>query len=145
MSRLTVIIPDICQDPEPEGQGYGYCIFEELSNVSMMKKEPSKVDVTLNEIIISSVNLDTDLQLDLACKQLHWLQQEDPFCKRIIGLLKSSKLQTNNPYYMEDELLMKNIIDNKQCFHTMVLNLVLMTHILRATYDELGHNSSTRT
>ena len=30
MSRLTTIDPDTCQDPEPEGQDYGYCVFEEL-------------------------------------------------------------------------------------------------------------------
>ena len=29
MSRLIVINPDTCQDPEPEGHEYGYCVFEE--------------------------------------------------------------------------------------------------------------------
>ena len=57
----------------------------------------------------------------------------------------SITLQTNNPYYMEDELLMRNKIDDKQCFHTMVLLKVLMTQILRAAHDELGHNGSIRT
>ena len=111
----------------------------------MTKKISSKVNVTLNEIKLSSADLSTDLQLSKTCKQLHWLQQEDPFCKRIMSLLKSSKLQTNNPYYMEGELLMRNIIDNKQCFHTMVLPWVFMTQILRDAHDELGHNQSTTT
>ena len=57
----------------------------------------------------------------------------------------SITLQTNNPYYMEDELLMRNKIDDKQCFDIMVLSWVLMTQILRAALDELGHNGSTRT
>ena len=62
-----------------------------------------------------------------------------------MGLLKSSKLQANNPYYIEDELLMKNIIDNKQCFHAMVLPWLLITPILRAANDELSHNGTTLT
>ena len=79
MSRLIVIDSDTCQDPESECQVYGYCIFEELPTVSMTMKVSPKVDVTLNEITISLVNLNTDLQLDVTHKQLHLLQQEHPF------------------------------------------------------------------
>ena len=73
------------------------------------------------------------------------LEQNDPFCKRIMSLLKSSKLQASNPYYVEDKLLMRNITDKKQCFHTMVLPWVLIIHILKVAHDELGHNGTTRT
>ena len=62
-----------------------------------------------------------------------------------MGLLESSELQASYPYYIEHKLLMRNITDNKQCFHTMVLPQVLITQILRAAHDELGHNGSTRT
>ena len=95
--------------------------------------------------MVSLVDLNVDMWLGITCEWLFHLQHEDPFCKRIMNLLKSSKLQSNNLYYMEDELLMRNIIDKKQCFHTMVLAQVLMIQILRAAYDDLGHNSSTRT
>ena len=97
-----------------------------------------------NEITVSLENLSANLQLGITCEWLWKLQQEDPFCKRIMTLLKSSKLQANNSY-MEDELLMRNIIDSKQCFHTMVLAQVLMTNILMAAHDKLGHNGSIRT
>ena len=40
---------------------------------------------------------------------------------------------------------MRNIIDTKQCFNTMVLPWILTTQILRAAHDELGHNGSTQT
>ena len=103
------------------------------------------VDVTLSEITVSSVDSSTDLHLNMTHERLCQLQQEDSFCKRIMSLFKSSKLKINNPYYIKDELLMRNIIDNKHCFHTMVLPWVLMTKILRYTHDELGHNGSTRT
>ena len=66
MSRLTVINPDICQDPEPEGHEYGYCVFEKLSYIHMKKRVPSTVDVTLNEVAVSSINHTTDLQLNIA-------------------------------------------------------------------------------
>ena len=145
MIRLIAINPDTCQYPEPEGQEYGYCVFEELPNVSTIKKVSPKANITLNEVMVSSADSGTDMKLNITCERWCQLQQEDPFCKQIMGPLKSSKLQTNNPYYMEDKLLMRNIIDNKQCFHTMVLPQVLITQILRATHDELGHNGTTRT
>ena len=44
MSRLIAIDLETCQDPEPEGQKDEYCIFEELPNVSAIKKVSSKVD-----------------------------------------------------------------------------------------------------
>ena len=96
MSRLTVIDPDTCQGPEPKGQEYGYCVFQELPNASMIKKVLLKAIITLNEISNSSLDSGTDLQLNITCERLCKLQQEDPFCKTM-GLLKSSKLQTNNP------------------------------------------------
>ena len=67
------------------------------------------------------------------------MQQEDLFCKMIKTLIKSSKLQVNNPYYMADELLMRDIIDNKQCLYNMVLPQELTTQILRAAHDALGY------
>ena len=141
MSRLIIIDPDTCQDLEPEGQEYEYCIFEELPNVSMIKKVSSKVNMTLNEITVSSADLSVNLQLGVTCEQLCQLQQGDMLCKKIMSLLKSSELQNNNPYFMEDELLIRNMIGNKQCFHTMVLPQVLKTQIIRAAYDELGYKA----
>ena len=65
MSRLIVINPDTCQDLETESLKYGYCIFEELPNVSMTKKVSLKVDVAMNEITIYLANLNSDLELDV--------------------------------------------------------------------------------
>ena len=145
MSRLIAIYPVTCQDLLPEGQGKGYCVFEEIPNISMIKKVSPKADITLNEITVSLVDSDTNLKLNMTNERLCQLQQDDPICKRIVSLLKSSKLQVSNSYYVADKMLMRNIIDNKQCFHTMVLPLVLITQILRAANDELGHNGTTRT
>ena len=103
-----------------------------------------KANITLNEIMVSSVDSGTDLKLNVTNQRLCQLQQYDLFCKRIMGLLKSSRLQASKAYYIEDKLLMRNIIENKQCFHTIVLPQVLITQILRAAHDELDHNGTTR-
>ena len=136
MSGLIAIDADTCQDSGPQGQDYGNCVFEEFPNVSKGKKVSLKADI--NEITVSSLGSGTDLKLNITNKSLCQLQQEDPFCKRIIGLLKSSRLQAIDPYYIEDKLLRRNIIDNTLCFHTMVLPWVLITLILRAAPEEFG-------
>ena len=41
-------------------------IFEELPNVSTKKRVSSTVDVTLNEVTVSSTDHSTDLQLNIA-------------------------------------------------------------------------------
>ena len=74
MIKLIAVNPDTCQDQEPEGLEYGYCIFEELPNVFMTKKVSSRVNVTLNKTMVSSVDLSTELQLSITCKELHWLE-----------------------------------------------------------------------
>ena len=104
MSRLITTNPDRCQDPEPEGQEYGYCVFQKLLKVSMIKKVLPTTNVTLNEILVSLADSVTDFRLNITHERLCQFQQEDPFCKRIMGLLRTSKLKTNNPYYMEDKM-----------------------------------------
>ena len=78
-------------------------------------------------------------------ERLCQLQQDDPFYKRIMVLLKSSKLQASNLYYIEDKLLMRNIIGNKQCLYNIMLPQVLISQLLRTAYDALAHNGTTRT
>ena len=141
MIRLITSDPDICQDTQPEGKEYGYSVFEELPNISMIRKVSPKANITLNEVSVSSADYGMNFMLNITNEMLCHLQQDDFFCKRIMGLLKSSKLQANNPYYIEDKLLIRNIIDNKQCFCTMVLPRLLITQILRAAHDEL-HTST---
>ena len=145
MCRLIGTNAETCQDLEPEGQEYGSCVFEELPNVTTMRKVPSNVRVAPDEIMVSSVDPSADLQVGITYEQLCQLLQQDPFCKGIMSLLKSSKLQTSNPYYIEYELLRRNITGNKVCFHTMVLPWGLMTQTLRAALEKLGYNGSNRT
>ena len=36
VNRIIAIDPDTCQDLKPEGQEYGYCVFAELPDVSLI-------------------------------------------------------------------------------------------------------------
>ena len=49
MSRLIKLDPDKYQDPEPEGQEYGHCVFEELPNVSIVQNVLYKAITEVNE------------------------------------------------------------------------------------------------
>ena len=61
MSRLIAFNPDTCQDLKPEGKEYGYHEFEELPNISTIRKVPSKADITLNEIMVSLAGYGTNV------------------------------------------------------------------------------------
>ena len=50
MSKLVELDLDACQDHEPEGQKYGYCLFQQLTNASTIQKVPQKASTTVTEI-----------------------------------------------------------------------------------------------
>ena len=63
MSRLGDL--DIYQDYKHEGQEYGCCIFEEISNISTVQKVPQIVNMTVNEINAPSAESAADVKLDI--------------------------------------------------------------------------------
>ena len=46
-----------------------------------------------------------DVTLLIEDNKLTELQKEDKFCKNILNMLASNKLQNKNPYYVENEIL----------------------------------------
>ena len=50
MSRLVELAPDVCQDPEPEGQEDKYYIFKELPYISTVQKVQQAANMTVNVI-----------------------------------------------------------------------------------------------
>ena len=50
-----------------------------------------------------------------------------------------------HPYYMEEELLMRYVEDNKQRFEVIVIPRDLSKIVLKLAHDDLGHNGSART
>ena len=54
----------------------------------------------------TSVNLPgKDITLPIEDTKLIELQKEDKFCKNILNMLASNKLQNKNPYYVESGIL----------------------------------------
>ena len=56
--------------------------------------------------VATSVNLPgKDITLLIEDNKLVELQKEDKFCKNILNMLASNKLQNKNPYYVESGIL----------------------------------------
>ena len=111
----------MCQGPEPEGQRWGHCIIEQLPYVPTVKKVPPEHNRFINEIDTSPADSAVDLKLNITHKGRCQLQQRDPFCKKKMDQLQASKLPPGNLYYIEGELLIRNTMDMKHCFLTVVL------------------------
>ena len=119
MSRLVALDPDNQLVDEPEGFEYGYYAFDNI--------DPIKTQVEVNEMtnkMVVTTSVDSpgeDITLPIEDIKLIELQKEDKFCKNILNMLASNKLQNKNPYYVENEVLKRFIDDNKQRFEVIVL------------------------
>ena len=124
MSRLIALDPDNQLVDELEGFEYGYYAFDNI--------DPIKTQVEINEMtnkmgIETPVNLPSEeITLLIEDNKLIELQKEDKFCKNILNILPSNKLQNKNPYYIESGILKRYIDDNKQRFEVIVLPQTLM-------------------
>ena len=58
--------------------------------------------MTNKTLVTTSVE---DITLPIEDLKLIELQKEDKFCKNILNMLASDKLQNKNPYYIENEIL----------------------------------------
>ena len=82
---------------------------------------------------------------------LHWgispeeiiqRQIEDKFCQNIKNRILKEGPKAVYPYYLEGELLMHYIEDNKQRFEVIVVPRDLARVVLKLAHDDLGHNGS---
>ena len=102
MSRLVALDPDNQLVDEPEGFEYGYYAFDNIDPI----KTQVEVNEMTNKIVTTSVDLPReDITLPIEDNKLIELQKEDKFCKNILNMLASNKLQDKNPYYVENEVL----------------------------------------
>ena len=92
------------------------------------------------------VNLPSeDITLPIENNKLIELQKEDKFCKNILNMLASNKLQNKNPYYIESGILKWYIDENKQRFEVIVLPQTLTQPALQLAHEGLGHNGIPQT
>ena len=85
-----------------------------------------------------------DIVLPIENNKLTELQQSDKFCKNIINMLKCGKLHNRNPYYIEENILIRYIEDNKQRFEVVILPQTLTGPTLQLAHEGLGHNGIPR-
>ena len=102
--------------------------------------------MTNKTVKTTSVDLPGEgITLPIEDNKLIELQKEDKFCKNILNMLASNKLQNKNPYYIENKILKWFIHDNKQRFEVIVLPQTLTQPALQLAHEGLGHNGIPRT
>ena len=103
MSRLIALDPDNQLVDEPEGFEYGYYAFD---NIDPIKTQVEVNKMTNKTVVTTSFDLPgEDITLPIEDTKLIELQKEDKFCKNILNMLASNKLQNKNPYYVENKIL----------------------------------------
>ena len=148
MSRLVKLDPDIQLGKEPHGYQFG-------------KPQPEEGATTDGEIRLiylapispehnphkthDPIPLKGQIQWGISLEDLLKAQKADKFCMNIRQRIQKEGLNSVYPYYLEDDLLMMYVDDNKQRFETTVMPKEMSTVLLTLAHDELGHNGSART
>ena len=148
MSRLVTLDPDISLVREPDGYQFGKQVGSD-SNVA-------EVEVKLISLApVAPASKTGNLADPIPDKDvLHWgispeeiiqRQIEDKFFQNIRNRISKEGPKAVYPYYLEGELLMHYIEDNKQKFEAIVIPRDLAKVVLKLAHDDLGHNGSART
>ena len=124
MSRLVTLDPDITLVKEPEGYQFGKQVGSD-DNVT-------EAEVKLVSLAPVASALKTGNPMDPIPDKdmLHWgispeeiiqRQKADKFCQNIRNRIIKAGSSVVHPYYMEEELLMRYVEDNKQKFEIIVI------------------------
>ena len=97
---MIKITPDRQSDPEQKGQEFSYYVCDTLLNISAVPKEEVVINMVDNAILTHGTNLDISVST-VSLK----LQEKDDFCKYIINVLNKNHLQTGQPYFIRDSIL----------------------------------------
>ena len=145
MSRLVTLDPDISLVREPDGYQFGKQVETdnnvteaEVKLISLAPVTPaSKAGNLIDPIPDKDI-----LQWGISPEEIIQRQIGDKFCKNIRNrILKEGPIAVY-PYYLEGQLLMCYIEDNKQKFEAIVVPRDLAEIVLRLAHDDLGHNGS---
>ena len=148
MSRLVILDPDIILVKEPEGYQFGKQVGhneggdeKDIKLISLAPVAPvPKLKDPINPIPDKDV-----LHWGISPEEIVERQVQDQFCQNIRNRITKEGPKAVYPYYMEGELLMRYVEDNKQRFEAIVIPKDLSTVVLKLVHDDLGHNGSTRT
>ena len=70
------------------------------------------------------------------------LQQEDEFCKNILGQIEKGNIVEGQLYIIKDNILKRYVVDGDDTYETIVMPRSLTLQILQMLHDELGHNGT---
>ena len=148
MSRLVTLDPDIMLTKEPDGYQFG-------KQIGVQTTQPDEGVKLISLVPVAPVPKtgypqdpiqDKDiLQWGISPEEIVQRQIDDKFCQNIRGRISKEGPKAVYPYYMEGELLMRYIEDNKQRFEAIVIPSDLSSVVLKLAHDDLGHNGSART
>ena len=147
MSRLVTLDPDIVSAKEPEGYQFVKQVGSDDSIDNKDIKLVSLAPVTLAPKTGNPVDPIPDrdvLYWGISSEEMIQRQAKDKFCQNIRSRILKEGPRAVYPYYMEGELLMRYIEDNKQKFEVKVIPKDLSTLVLKLVHDDLGHNGSAR-
>ena len=85
-----------------------------LSNVSTVQNVSYRTNKNANKVNAAPADRAADMELNIKQVNLHQLWQQDHFCIRTGNELQTSRLQSGKLYFIEYDLLMRNVTDNKQ-------------------------------
>ena len=148
MSRLVTLNPDIMLIKEPVGYQFGKQIRSQTTPADEDIKLISLAPVTPVPKTGDPVDPIPDkdvLQWGISPEEIIQRQINDKFCQNIRDMILKEGPKAVYPYYMEGELLMHYIEDNKQKFEVIVIPSDLSSMVLKLAHDDLGHNGSART
>ena len=124
MSRLVTLDPDITLVKEPEGYQFGKQIG---SNDNMIEAEVKLISLapvapaSKPGKLVDPIPDKDILQWGVSPEDIIQRQKADKFCQNIRDRILNAGSHVVHPYYMEGELLMRYVEDNKQRFEVIVI------------------------
>ena len=148
MSRLVTLDPDITLTREPEGYQFDKQVGSEDNPTDTEVKLISLAPVALAPKTGNPTDPIPDkdvLHWGISPEEVIQRQVEGEFCQNIRNRILKEGPKAVYPYYMEEELLMRYVEDNKQRLEVIVICKDLSKVVLKLAHDDLGHNGSART
>ena len=146
LSRLIEMDKNIKLHPEEEGKEFGYFPFEELPPVTTQVLE-EVIECEIGNINIQHtdpIEINTDIHLPLKDDKLAKLQESDPHMRQLRKQCENKNLDKNT-YTMENNILMRKLVDNGLLYTPIVVPDILRDCLLILAHDKQGHNGFRRT
>ena len=145
MSHLVNLDPDVWLIEEPIGYQFGKPLKRgegsanaEVSVISLAPVVPAPKTKNL----VKPIQIKDTLKWGISPEEIIHRQTRDRFCSNIRQRIQKEGPKSVYPYYLEEDLLIHYVDDNKQRFEVIVIPKDLSDVVLKLAHDDLGHNGS---